>query len=284
MPTRAAQLLRDNWLAIALALAGVASSYYFYLRGQEVRQPVFVVDPVRAYIFDSEAASDGLRVIAPQSDDLKDTAVIEGDVTALRFYFWNAGNRPIRKEDILRRLRLSLGDDQAQVLSVRLLKVSRADIVDARLFSEEDRSVAVDFRILEQGDGFSGQIIFAGDPAAQLSVDGVIEGVHGIDDAYAMRTDLLVQKVGVFLGVVAFFAVVALVIMLWSRFVSPVGRRLLGPARWDRLGQVIGMGTAAVVLLGMVLLVVRALIKPPANEMQKFASSAVPASIRPSTD
>ncbi|MDP3910527.1 MAG: hypothetical protein Q8Q14_09040 [Gemmatimonadales bacterium] len=173
--------LKGNWATWLIGAIGLAGTAYFYFQSVEKRDPVFVVDPTR-----TEIVSRARVETAPIRVLRQDGRPVSADLYAIRFYFWNAGRRSIRPENVLDTIRLTI-DSTAEILDYKILKTSRA-ITAAQLHAGAGsvalRSLVVTFRILERDDGFTGQIMYEGPGHAALRISGLVEGVpNGVMDA-----------------------------------------------------------------------------------------------------
>jgi hypothetical protein len=167
-------------LALCLSLAGIAVSYQFGRMSLEPAKPVFLVDKVRSRIIDSNRVSG-----TPLEIRDKDGNTILGDVTSVRFYFWNAGRKSIKPDGILEPLIVSLDDPNCKILDHKILKVSR-NLTKSLLSthpSDPNRTLSISFTILEKNDGFTGQIIYKGNPTSAVQMFGTVQ------DAGPIRTD-----------------------------------------------------------------------------------------------
>ena len=165
-------------VSVAGAVVGISISVYLYNPAVE-RVPTLLIDPVRTTIVSSKIFPDSALKVT-RADNLP----IQGDVTAVRVYFWNAGKQSIKPENILQGLTLTLNDVNGEILDYKILKVSRPDIVKIDLKTSGKnpaRDLILEFNILEENDGFTCQIIYAGDPSADVNVLGVVEGVRIIN-------------------------------------------------------------------------------------------------------
>src|SRR5258708_2867930 len=106
--------LRNNWLGVvgvAVSVVSLALAAYFYGASQEHRAPVFALVPQRTEIFTASRASE-----APIRVTLADGRPVKKDLTAVRWFFWNAGRKPIRSGDVLEPLRVTLGDPAGRIV------------------------------------------------------------------------------------------------------------------------------------------------------------------------
>ena len=166
--------LKRQWPGIVVgAIPGLALSLYIYLQTREARDPVFVVDANGVEIISRE------RVANSPITVLHDGVPIRGDVYAARFFFWNAGKRSIRPENVLEPIQITLGDSGSQILDFRSVKASRPVAhVQLTRTRANAQTLLVTFSILERGDGLSGQIIYQGRQRVPLQVTGTIEGAE----------------------------------------------------------------------------------------------------------
>lgn len=180
------EFLKRNWLGIlglTVGIVGILVSIYFYNESKVERIPTFVLDPTRTRILSSQSVAE-----TPITVLKKDGRQVKSDLTSVRFFFWNQGKQPIKREHILRNIYIILEDPRGEILDFRLLKTSR-DITEFTLLpdtSDPKHRIKIDFSILENRDGATGQIIYEGNPTALFSVSGVIEGAKQIETSDTM--------------------------------------------------------------------------------------------------
>lgn len=156
---------------------GFISSLYFYEQTQKSRKPIFLYDPIKAEIFDKENINKAPITVLKANGEL-----VRNDVVSVKFFFWNEGEESIRTSNILEDIFIYLGDSESEILSFKLLSVSR-ELIDASLThveSDNGEKIRIDFKILEYKDGMTGQIIYEGDKETELLIVGSIEGVKKI--------------------------------------------------------------------------------------------------------
>jgi hypothetical protein len=126
-----------------------------------------------------DAEKSGIKILR------KNGEAISGKITSVNFYFWNSGNISIRKENILKPLTLKIeANPNIKIISARLISVSR-DIVKPKIIfnpKKNDRSINIDYEILEKDDGFKIMLVAAGTGDYNLKVQSTIEGVSGLSD------------------------------------------------------------------------------------------------------
>ena len=199
---------------------------FLYEKSQVRPEPVFVVDPTRTRLLDSSRA-----FLAPIRVLRRDGTEVHRDLTAVTFYFWNAGRAPIRREHILKPLLITLTDSTSAILDFSLLSVSR-DVTRLRVLPLSTsphlgRTLRLDFQILEQGDGGVGQILYEGNPAASLTIDGVVEGAKQVTTPATVGGGVQVGRIlfGLaflalaFVGIIILALAAAMVEQLLSRII-----------------------------------------------------------------
>ncbi len=83
-----------TWIGIAAIIIGLGASYYFYRQSIREREPYFIVDPQRTVVIDAaKIKKTPFRVTRLEGE------IIEGDISALQFFFWNAGKETINGAD-----------------------------------------------------------------------------------------------------------------------------------------------------------------------------------------
>lgn len=160
-------------IGVVIGLIGITLAVHYHSQSIQERVPTFYVEPVRAKIFDATGqAPSELQVLH------RGRAISERSVTAVQIYFWNEGELPIRKADILEPLAIELWPP-AEILAAHLVKQSRKVINFSLGAVPESTSnrLPLSFDILEKSDGAAIQIIFAGEPDAPVALKGTIVGV-----------------------------------------------------------------------------------------------------------
>ena len=172
--------IRTNWLGligILIGLFGLSASYYFYTISVKEREPILLEAPFRPLLVEAASFKDSpLKIVNA------DGTVLEKDVSSMQFYFWNSGAEPIKKSHILKPLQLLLTAEDIQIIELRLLSSTRSDIINPRIDLETGKSnlINIDFDILEKDDGFSFQVLFAGNHSTPTEIKGTIESVKFI--------------------------------------------------------------------------------------------------------
>jgi hypothetical protein len=162
-------------IGVILGALGIASGYFFYQAAQQAPALSFAVNPVRTSIVNSSDVSN-LSVL------YKGNEIHGSNVMSIRVYVWNAGGRPISRlqHDILRPIRLIL-PTESKILDQKLLHVSRHE-TQFSVYTKPmtKNSLNIDFDILEKDDGATIQLIYSGDPNADIKLEGSIIGQKNI--------------------------------------------------------------------------------------------------------
>ena len=231
-PSRSREWFRQNALLIGIigsvaSIISIPLAIYFFARSTRARELVYLVNPARAVVFKPGQTSQ-LKVL------LRDRP-IRSDVTAVQVAFWNAGNEPIRPEDVLEPIVLRLLGPRAQLIEATLRKVSRPVVAPelVLIYPHASKSqtrggsisqgaasgtsqgapsgIRILWKILEKNDGGVIQLVFSGNPKAFVIAEGTLIGQRTIshpsagaryDTAVALMGSLLMIIVG---GVGVFF-------------------------------------------------------------------------------
>ncbi|HDY89968.1 MAG TPA: hypothetical protein ENH82_17840 [bacterium] len=202
--------LKRHWVTVILAIITIVASYvigcYFYKKSTSPPEPVFLVDPVKTSIIDSShIAETPLRVVRKNGNEIK------GDITSIRFYFWNNGRKSIKPSNILEPLVVTLDDPKGEILDYKILKCSRKvvkPVVERNSF-DPNKSLSLSFAILEQEDGLTCQVIYVGNPDAGLMISGIIENARKIITTTELIHSYIFKNIG---------KIIAISILAWLTF------------------------------------------------------------------
>jgi len=216
--------LVKNWLGIAGIFIGIALACYFHRVSIASRKPCFLIDTQRTIIVDSKHFSETpLQVV--RSDGSK----IKGDITSVRFYFYNNGKKSIRPANILVPLVVSLKDKNGEILDYKILKTSR-EVVQPMIDRDSTnpkQNLTISFNILEQNDGLTCQLIFTGNPNAGFKISGTIEGVKDIITNPSLIRKIFLGQFGKVMGVLllATFIFLGFTLFYFKYFLTDSRRR-----------------------------------------------------------
>jgi hypothetical protein len=147
-----------EYIATIVGIIGGIWGIYTYLESVKEPQPTFIVDNNPRKIL-----SQDLIGIAPLTITKANGTKVTKDVYAQTFHFFNQGKAAIKKEHILSQLYITFpGDSSVDILDFSISKKSR-EVTEVTLQrnSRYSQSLNISFSILEQDDGFTGQIIYS---------------------------------------------------------------------------------------------------------------------------
>ena len=159
-------------LGTLASVIGLLLSVVFYLISQH--SPY-----VTAEIWDSR-----VRVFDPKQTSALSVSyageVVSGPVTAVQIYLSNQGETPVRRDDILQPIRITLSG--AQIVEALVKNATRPSIqLSAEAINTENTSlVEVAWKILEKGDGGWIQIVYLGDDSPEIQISGAVVGQRTI--------------------------------------------------------------------------------------------------------
>jgi hypothetical protein len=143
-----------------------------YIIQKKDREPTFHVEPIKTILVDHRNID-----VAPIHILRRDGKPIREDVLLSTFYFFNQGKLTIKPDNVYEPIRIKLSDSTDQILQVRVLKTSReVSGINVKLDSTTN-SIHVNFKALEEDDGFAAQIIYEGDVNTELIISGGIDEV-----------------------------------------------------------------------------------------------------------
>lgn len=171
-------LRRVPWLGVLgllVSVAGIVVTAIFDLGSQKQRALVYAVNPVRTTVVAAGQVSQ-LEVLH------NGKRLGNANVVAAQIAIWNAGKESIRRENILQDIVIST-TPSVQILEasikVRSREVTEFTLLDTAETLAEGKT-SVSWRILEQNDGASIQLIYSGPENVDIAVGGIIEGLPAI--------------------------------------------------------------------------------------------------------
>src|ERR1039458_5177605 len=141
-------------VGVVLAVVGLVAAWYFYRAALPTRIPTFLVDPVRATLVDRSDSASDITIL------YKGHTIGPRAVNVVRIYFWNSGNTPIMKADVLQTLSVEV-TGESEILDTKILQVSRT--LTGVAFAPQTGALneaAVTFDLLEPDDGAALQVTF----------------------------------------------------------------------------------------------------------------------------
>lgn len=216
-----------EWVADCIGLAGIFGTLYFGLKPNKRRKLVYSINPVRTKVVTSGKASN-LKVL--YHDETFDNV----DITAVQLAIWNAGDEGIESGDVLGDNPVTITTKpEARVLEAIIRNQPRKDVVKFEIPESKDSwtlgKVPINWKILEQNDAVSLQLIYKGEPDVNIKVEGNIRGRIPIKPVPASSRSLKEHKkslreniIGVSISLIVF------VLTLILLFVTKTHNDILG--------------------------------------------------------
>ena len=202
-PPRAPETLKQsffkrNWsqlLSWPLFVIAFGFSIYVWIDSKKEKEPIFLVYPNRYIVYDSSIIDLPLGEYFPLKIFKENDEPISNDLIAVKCYFWNRGEIPVKRDNILSPLRISLDDPKSHILYAKMIKSSRKETGSSIDYeSSFHQFVEIDFDILEEGDGIAIQILYEGSSAANIVFDGTIEGVKKVKTSNEIARETLIWE------------------------------------------------------------------------------------------
>ena len=156
-----------KYLGHIIGILGLLLACFFYWRSLSDPELVYYVDPAKLTVVRAGQSS---KIVVKIDGD-----TVERDVTAAQVYIWNKGEDSIRKENLLSPLIISIGHKNP-IIEARIKNVSR-EIVGVEIDQSEinNGKLGLDWKILEQDDGFAIQLIYYGDENDAIMLSATVE-------------------------------------------------------------------------------------------------------------
>jgi hypothetical protein len=200
-------------------LLGILVNFVYDKLTERKREPTFIVNPLKSRIIQQELLKDRpIAVVDRQGNEIKE------DVHIVTFYFFNNGAMSIRDENVLKPFKIYFSNKN-RLLDFNILKKSRELCgINVSPYDSIKGIWTVGFTILEEGDGFTAQIIYSGKDDTDLRIDGVVEGASNINS----QNDLNYSKVGLLTSLAVVLVFIATFFILLSRKIEESSKRTLG--------------------------------------------------------
>ena len=164
------------------SLVSIGLAVYFYYAGIRRRDLSYYFHPIRTKI---ATIGEDSRLRATY-----DGRELKGSLTAMQFAIWNAGDEPIRPDDVLDRVTVT-APPGVRVLDIKVRQEARR-VVGFRVDDTQKSEGVLDlsWKILERNDGAVVQVLFEGAPDAPFRIDGAIVGQPRISDVRGIDVNL----------------------------------------------------------------------------------------------
>lgn len=169
-----------NLLNVAIAVASLLLSIYFYFESRQKREPAFIAHPT-SQIFNKATATPKLRLLDQAGSP------IEGDVHVLEVSFWNHGRQPIEAGDIRTPVYVQFSP-KTRVLEYSINRQNKPEITEFKLSevspqSPEGPRIGIQWSHLDPGLGARLQFIYVGEKNPNISFRGDILDAEIVDGA-----------------------------------------------------------------------------------------------------
>ncbi|PUB76576.1 MAG: hypothetical protein DBO99_14080 [gamma proteobacterium symbiont of Ctena orbiculata] len=150
------------------SIISLVLAIYFYTESVEIRDLTYHVHPARTAIV---GANDATSISVSYKGK-----EIQSELSAASVAFWNAGEKEIRKEDILSPFVIEI-EGKSPILEAKLLKKSRDPIIIDIDDSRKDVGLLeISWNVLEEHDGAVIQMIYASGTKNKITVRATLVG------------------------------------------------------------------------------------------------------------
>lgn len=161
-----------SWLGISeftAALIGIALAIYFHHRSKRIIQ-------ISYFIQCTQLLGAGKGVL-PKEISIFYQDVSIANLVKFNVIFWNSGNGPIRRTDVLQDDPITIAPaTTSSLLKASVLKASRPQN-KIMLCAERAPNVHIYFEYLEPKDGFNLELLMTGEKSDEPTVSGTIVGM-----------------------------------------------------------------------------------------------------------
>lgn len=162
-----------NSIMAILTVVAIILSIYFYLDGNKKKSIAYIVTSTPSLIFDNDRISSNIRVIE------KDSIIISENIYMIRGVIWNDGDLPIGNNDVIRNVLIQIGKEN-RIIDYKIITQNDSENRNFQLSKFDSTSLSWKWEYFEPEDGFKFQIIYVGNPNAQLTLQGKIIGIKDI--------------------------------------------------------------------------------------------------------
>lgn len=177
-----------NFVSIAIGVLGVGLAIYFNFINQKEREPAYL--PIKGLlVYASQSSIETPKYKMVWADESQEKPIV-GNVYVQELAFWNKGELPLEKRDVLSPLGFKY-PEEVTVIDAFVSESNRAKVVNPSV-SFDGRDVGFSFDILEMGEGFKLQVVFASPEYAKPEIYGDIKGVREFDGRSELTRDNLI--------------------------------------------------------------------------------------------
>lgn len=156
-----------GFIGTVASIIGLFLSIYFYNIGLPYRNLLFIVHPIRTSIFNPKDSTVFKFTVNNKE--------VSTEVSSIQIALWNKGNLPIKRENVLKRIRLFF-PDLVPILDTKILSFSR-EIINLKIGQQnaDKGELVFDWDIFEPKDWAIIQLLIASGTMAKPNIDGIIE-------------------------------------------------------------------------------------------------------------
>lgn len=203
-----------HWASLIIGIFGILLSIYFYNENKINREPTYVVKSLQSILeYPLENASKYVVLLRADTEEPIEKSLYLQDVLV-----FNNGKQSIKNTDVLVPLKIQLPEN-AEIIDAYLVSVTRDKVVAPEIkLTLGSNQVPLDFKILEEKDGFQIRLIYLADDPALSTLEGEVEGVRDIQGFTDLKRDKLLG------GTVIVFAAFLVVVLLFVLFLLVLDR------------------------------------------------------------
>lgn len=201
-------------------VAGLVIILFFPNFNSPKREFHIVANPARSVIIDKNNIQDApFKIIKQNGEEIKD------NVSSVLIHFWNAGRKEISKSDILEPIKIIINDSSAEILRTDSIQYSR-NICNIQLLkptiADSLPAFQIYFDLLENMDGGTLQLLYIGDPNAQISFSGLIKGKTDLSHSKVIQNNFFNSDKFDFLilGIIIFLTAPVFLLVTKEKFYS----------------------------------------------------------------
>ena len=156
-----------NIISLLIGIISLISAVYFYNQSKSIQELIFYESPNRISLVNIEDAT-GLSVSVQGEQNIK-------NLTSTSVAIWNNGNKIIKKNNILKPIKLILPDDVKVVGGIKVEKIR--DQFDFKVTKSPDKNnlLNIEWDFLKKGDGVLVQFFHTGPTSTQTKIIGELD-------------------------------------------------------------------------------------------------------------
>lgn len=191
VPTTDTRRFRSNSIFTIISIGIGLTGIILFIISKESRDLIYAVQSPKTAVIRAKQSS--------KIDIQVHGTPVTRDVTSAQVVIWNNGKKPIRRENLLgpqESLFIKTGPENP-IIEAKSLKVSRKEIVDLKLDQSQinEGQLRIEWKILEQSDGFLLQVIYFGDEETPITALATVEQQGGIRHFKHNRPTLATTKI-----------------------------------------------------------------------------------------